>query len=303
MPAGDATRPLSRTPRTRAPALPGRRVRPTPSPSPARARGPPRSTGPVPPARGTPSRRGSRGGRHPRARLRLPARARPPAAVKPRARAQASWPAPMKPTLMATGTRPAPPGSRRRTQDAEVSPRQPRAPEAGPRPRHTASGRAPGTASHRLPGRGAAEPHGAPPRPAATNQSAAGSSGGRTNPRPGALEDRPIRGRELGPRARPRARDWRWGPLARCPAAGAPPSQPTVTRTALHPAGGAGAGGWGRGPGRGPLVPYLARAVSRPGGPGRSRPAGTSGVPAGSPPGLRGWPRERPRGPPNLCGS
>lgn len=48
---------------------------------------------------------------------RSPTTTRSPAAVKPRARALASWPAPMKPTLMVLGSR-SPPGSRRNPLNA-----------------------------------------------------------------------------------------------------------------------------------------------------------------------------------------
>lgn len=109
--------------------------------------------------------------------------ARSPAAVKPRASAQASWPAPMKPTLMTAGRGSAPPGSC--TRPGRQSPQRPaRAPEARPAGLPAASGPLPtasatdGAARHARAANPRPEARRTNPRPEPrTDQSAAGSSG------------------------------------------------------------------------------------------------------------------------------
>lgn len=127
---------------------------------------------------------------------------RSPAAVKPRARAQASWPAPMKPTLMARlRVFPARPGG---------------APEEGRRGRGAAGG-APRARIQGVAGRGAWPAASAwVPRPLLTHSLTRGRR--RRAPRGPAPSELPICGRELGadqsaaePGRAPAscARDWR----------------------------------------------------------------------------------------------
>lgn len=298
MPAGDATpQPDAADPGSRAPGAAGQTHT---QPLPRAGSRPPLLHGPRP-ARRTPSRRGSRGARHPRPGCGSPppARARPPAAVKPRARAQASWPAPMKPTLMATGTRPAPPGSRRRREPSPAA-------RAGSRTQAEALSFRPGPRGRFPPpprqGRRGASREDGPIRGRElwrTDQSAAGSSR-RANPRPGARATCP-----------PPRSGLAVGPSGAVPGSGgsAQPAHRDPHRP--HPAGGAGAEGWGRGLGLGPGPGAGSRSASAVSGAGRQPPWRPRQVAAcrhergpgwkSSRPG--GWPRERPWGPPHLCGS
>lgn len=216
-----------------APALsPGGQVRPTTRP---RGGSQPSLLHEPRPARQTLSRSGSRGGGRPRTRLR-PARPRAPTCGCETPRQGTSQLAGAD-EAHAHGGGNAPDTAREPPQEtrgrAERPPSAPHAPEAGPRQLPGASGPAPGTPPHCLPGRSCRGASRGPAPPLQYDQSAAGSSSGpihgrelgsgapilgRTQPPPGAQADQsatesssePILGLELRPCARPRARDWRW---------------------------------------------------------------------------------------------
>lgn len=100
---------------------------------------------------------------------RAAASTRSPAAVKPRARAQASWPAPMKPTLMvrsASAEQPGESAQRGKAKSGELSGR--RAPEPDSGGRRQLPGRVPQPTPHSLilgPRRRAPRGHAPPERP------------------------------------------------------------------------------------------------------------------------------------------